>query len=65
MYGNFLSLHPKWLGIRSREGDYLSGTAGANPGRVLDLPVLGLQGNSHFLMMDNNNLQIADIIYDW
>ncbi|HAF2412813.1 TPA: esterase [Salmonella enterica] len=65
LYGDFLDLHPEWPGIRSRIGDYLSGSAGANLGRVLDLPTLGLRGNSHFLMMDDNHLQIAKIIYDW
>jgi pimeloyl-ACP methyl ester carboxylesterase len=29
------------------------------------LPDLGIQGNSHMFMQDNNNLQIADIIIDW
>jgi hypothetical protein len=29
------------------------------------LPDLGLHGNSHMLMMDRNNLQIADLILAW
>ncbi len=29
------------------------------------LPELGLHGNSHMLMMDRNNLQIADLILAW
>jgi pimeloyl-ACP methyl ester carboxylesterase len=34
--------------------------------RFLSLPdELGIKGNSHMLMMDDNNLQIADIIMDW
>ena len=29
------------------------------------LPALGLKGNGHMMMMDKNNLQIADLIIDW
>lgn len=33
--------------------------------KVLTLPELGIHGNSHMLMMDLNNLQIADIVQEW
>ena len=39
-------------------------TAGGNA-QIWELPKLGLRGNSHMLMMDRNNLQIADMILDW
>jgi hypothetical protein len=29
------------------------------------LPALGIKGNGHMMMMDKNNLQIADRIIDW
>lgn len=32
---------------------------------IVELPVLGMKGNSHFLMMEKNNAQIADIIQEW
>ena len=32
---------------------------------IIELPALGLKGNSHFLMMERNNAQIADIVEDW
>ena len=28
-------------------------------------PELGIRGNTHLIMMDRNNLQIADLILDW
>lgn len=31
----------------------------------ISLPAIGIYGNSHMFMQDNNNLQIADIIIDW
>lgn len=33
--------------------------------RMMHLPDLGIRGNSHMLMMDTNNQQIADLILDW
>ena len=32
---------------------------------VASLPDLGIRGNSHMLMQDKNNLQLADLILDW
>jgi hypothetical protein len=32
---------------------------------MMHLPKLGLRGNSHMLMQDKNNLQIADLILRW
>ena len=33
--------------------------------RLILLPELGIKGNTHFLMSDRNNKQIADLIEDW
>jgi hypothetical protein len=32
---------------------------------MMHLPKLGIKGNSHMLMQDRNNLQIADLILAW
>jgi hypothetical protein len=29
------------------------------------LPKMGIKGNSHMLMQDKNNLQLADLILRW
>ena len=34
-------------------------------GKFLLLPEVGQKGNSHMLMMDRNNLQVADLIIGW
>ncbi|MCA9879304.1 MAG: hypothetical protein KC442_16045, partial [Thermomicrobiales bacterium] len=39
-------------------------TAGGNA-EMLHPPDLGIHGNSHMIMMDKNNLQIADLILAW
>lgn len=31
----------------------------------MNLPAMGIKGNSHMLMVDDNNDQIADMINDW
>jgi hypothetical protein len=31
----------------------------------MHLPKLGIRGNSHMLMQDRNNLQLADLILSW
>jgi len=33
--------------------------------KMLDLPAAGIKGNGHMLMMEKNNLQIADVIIGW
>ena len=32
---------------------------------VINLPDIGIKGNSHMMMMDKNNAAIADVIQDW
>jgi hypothetical protein len=31
----------------------------------MSLPEVGIVGNSHMLMLDRNNLEIADLIMEW
>jgi pimeloyl-ACP methyl ester carboxylesterase len=40
-------------------------SAAGGTARFLLLPDAGIKGNSHMMMMDKNNLQIADLIIDW
>jgi pimeloyl-ACP methyl ester carboxylesterase len=39
--------------------------AAGGSAKFLYLPALGIKGNSHMLMMDKNNIQIADLIIGW
>jgi hypothetical protein len=32
---------------------------------MMSLPAMGIKGNSHMLMQDKNNLQLADLILGW
>jgi hypothetical protein len=31
----------------------------------ISLPAIGIHGNSHMMMLDHNNLQVADVIIEW
>ena len=33
--------------------------------QMMHLPALGIKGNSHMLMQDRNNLELADLILKW
>jgi pimeloyl-ACP methyl ester carboxylesterase len=39
--------------------------AKGGPAQFMLLPDLGIKGNSHMMMLENNNLQIADLIMKW
>ena len=39
--------------------------AAGGKAELLVLPEIGIKGNSHMLMQDDNSLDIADILIDW
>ncbi len=39
--------------------------AGGGSVDVIELPEIGIKGNSHMLIMDRNNAEIADLIQKW
>ena len=46
-------------------GEYEEVRAAGGRYEVVNLPQVGIKGNSHMMMMDKNNLQVADVIQDW
>jgi hypothetical protein len=40
-------------------------TAAGGDAKMMSLPEMGIKGNSHMLMQDKNNLQLADLIISW
>lgn len=66
IYGDHLSLDPRWPSIRARTDSYFAAAAEAGVKiDVMDLPTRGIAGNSHMLMMESNNADIADLISAW
>ncbi len=66
MYGDNAKDHPRWSKIRQGGVDY-AGVLKAAGGSVdiVDLPDIGIKGNSHMVMMDKNSDQVADLIQKW
>jgi hypothetical protein len=61
--GRFASLWPANLASCQTFVSQLSGAGGDV--QLMDLPKMGIKGNSHMLMQDKNNLQLADLILGW
>jgi pimeloyl-ACP methyl ester carboxylesterase len=66
IYGDNAKDHPRWGKIRQNVVDYAGAikTAGGNT-EVIDLPDIGIKGNTHMVMMDKNSDQVADVIQKW
>ncbi|HVY16516.1 MAG TPA: hypothetical protein VHB27_14915, partial [Rhodopila sp.] len=66
LYGDHLERDARWPTIRSRTDSWF-GRARALGARVevIDLPQRGIRGNSHMLMMERNNGEIAELIDAW
>src|SRR5262245_16047229 len=66
VYGDNAKDHPRWSKIRQGGVDYAAVLKSAGGSiDVVDLPEAGIKGNSHMIMMDKNNNQVADLIQKW
>jgi S-ribosylhomocysteine lyase LuxS involved in autoinducer biosynthesis len=66
IYGDNAREHPRWGKIRQNVHDYagLIKQAGGNI-ETIDLPDIGIKGNTHMMMMDKNSDQVADVMQKW
>jgi hypothetical protein len=65
VYGDYIPLDSRWPKMRQIGLDYADAMRAGGNVDVVNLPELGIKGNSHMLMMDKNNAQIADLIQNW
>lgn len=66
LYGDFIDKDARWPTIRANGlAYYEKARAAGGSVEVIDLPAIGIKGNSHLVMMDKNNLAVADVIQDW
>ena len=66
MYGDNAKDHPRWGKIRQNMVDYVGLIKGAGGSvDLIDLPDIGIKGNTHMLMMDKNSDQVAEVIQKW
>ena len=66
VFGDHVDEHPRWAGFKKTDlayGDAIRAAGGSVD--VVNLPEVGIRGNSHMLMQDKNNAQIADLIQKW
>ena len=58
--------HPRWKNIRQNSVTYAEAFKAAGGSLdLVDLPDVGIKGNSHMMIMDKNSDQIAGLIQDW
>ena len=66
IYGDNARDHPRWSKIRQGGVDYAAKLKAAGGSvDVIDLPDVGIKGNSHMMMMDRNSDEIAALIQKW
>ncbi len=66
VFGDYVDQHPRWAAFKKIDTEY--GNAIKAAGGTVDwinLPDIGIKGNSHMLMQDKNNAQIAEVIQKW
>ncbi|HYF09161.1 MAG TPA: alpha/beta fold hydrolase [Acetobacteraceae bacterium] len=66
LYGDFIEQDRRWPAIRQRGLNFYARLRGAGGSvEVVNLPERGIRGNSHMMMMDRNNEQVATLVQDW
>lgn len=66
VYGDYIAQDSRWPTIRAngvRFAEQIRAAGGSVD--VVDLPEIGIRGNSHMIMMDRNSDQIAALVQKW
>ena len=66
IYGDNAKEHPRWGQIRQNVVGYADAIKSAGGSiDVIDLPDIGITGNTHMVMMDKNSDAVAEVIQKW
>lgn len=66
VFGDYVDQSTRWAPRLKACRDFAEAVAAAKGNaRLVALPDIGIRGNSHMLMQDKNNLQIADRLIAW
>lgn len=66
LFGDYVDQHPRWAAYKKTDTEYANAiTAAGGSAEVVNLPDLGIKGNSHMLMQEKNNAVIADVVEKW
>jgi pimeloyl-ACP methyl ester carboxylesterase len=64
--GDYMDAAPLWMSLRGKTEESIAALKEAGASATLwSLPRLGISGNSHMFMMDNNNAEIAELLSGW
>ena len=64
--GDYVEAHPRWATFKRIDTEYAEAVrAGGGSVDVINLPEIGIRGNSHMMMQDKNNAQIVEVIQSW
>ncbi len=66
VWGDHVDAHPRWAAFKKIDSEYTNAIKAAG-GSVdwINLPEIGIKGNSHMMMQDKNNAEIAEVIQKW
>jgi pimeloyl-ACP methyl ester carboxylesterase len=66
IYGDYIDRDSRWPKMRAAGVAFADGIKAAGGSvDVIDLPQAGIKGNSHMIMMDKNNAEVAGLIEGW
>jgi len=66
VYGDYIERDQRWPKIRAAGLAFADAmTAAGGSVDVVELPKAGITGNSHMMMMDKNNAEVAGLIQNW
>jgi predicted esterase len=66
VWGDFVDKNPVWTRQQPASRKFADDLkAGGGDVEWIELPKVGIAGNTHMIMMDTNSDQVADLIQDW
>ena len=66
LFGDYVDQHPRWAAYKKIDTEYGNAIKAAGGSvDLINLPDIGIKGNSHMLMQEKNNAEIADVIQKW
>jgi hypothetical protein len=66
LWGDYVEEFPRWAPrLENCRGFIAAANEAGAKAEMLVLPDIGIKGNTHMLMQDDNSLDIADILIDW
>jgi hypothetical protein len=66
IFGDYIEQDSRWPKMRQADLDFAQAIRAAGGSvDVVNLPDVGIKGNSHMLMMDKNNREVAELIQNW